>query len=376
MLENHSSGTSMFDLLAREWTLDDEIVQVEFNYDDTAVLFRLSSGKLAVVATKDAESTKRRTRVEVDSGRTTIRKRKNPIPSARVAEIEVSSVLPLVRMGRQGFLAIDASGVPNQITARGQCIPRPAYSETNVSALCSTLSGEVLAVANDSTIAVFRTKEMERVTDINLNRKIQCMSFSANGDLLATWGENCLTFINIADPSTPVRSLQGISDVTKLTWDISGKHIACASSTTSFHIVDVQAGTFQKVKNYPCEVSDTTFNEKGHALVTSGAFRLVGWSTDNLPMNDNPGTPMTTGKPGFVAINTVAAHPKRSLMAAGYQNGVVTIANIGSNQEMMVHQEASTQVNSMTWSGTGEHLAIGFKSGKAAVVSFPDQIFK
>ncbi len=50
MAESDSAGISLFELLARSWSIDDEIVQVEFSYDDTAVLFRSQSGKLAIAS--------------------------------------------------------------------------------------------------------------------------------------------------------------------------------------------------------------------------------------------------------------------------------------------------------------------------------------
>ena len=89
-----------------------------------------------------------------------------------------------------------------------------------------------------------------------------------------------------------------------------------------------------------------------------------------------PAPPLTTGKPGFVAINVVAAHPERPLVASGYANGLLTIASIGSEQEMMLHQENATEVSCLRWSKTGEHLAIGYASGKVAIVTFPAQMFK
>jgi len=376
MIENRAAQMSLFELLARHWSLDSEIVQVEFNHDETAVLFRLMSGKLALVSTIDTESPKNRTRVAVDTGQTTIKQRTKPIAAAVFTSVKAHAEFAVMQFGPKGFLAVDKNGVPNQISAQGQSVATYGFNDASMSALCSTHNGDTLAIARNSGITLIDTNEMQELAEISIDRPISRMSFSDSGNSLAVWGVDCLTSIDIKNRNNPPRQIQGINNVTQLNWDQSESLVACASSSHSFYIVDTLAGSFHQVKNYPGPVNNAIFSEKGEALVTSGAYRLTGWSINDLPQNNNPGTPLITGKPGLIVIDAIAAHPKRSLVAAGYANGLITISNIGSPQEMMVHQESGTQINQLAWSKSGEHLAIGFKSGKAAIVSFPDQLFK
>lgn len=377
MVGNRSAGTSLFDLLARAWTFDEELMQTEFNQADTAVFFRLKSGRLALASNKDSESPKSRTRIEADTGRTTIRQRRNPIPEARMLPLVSNPALPVVRFGEQGFMAVDIDGMPHQITAQGQCIEKPAsLLNGKILSLCSSQRGETLAIAGPSSISIHKTPSMQVASEIDIDRQIDCMTFSTAGKLLAVYGEGTLTLIDVNDSATPMRHIQGIDKVTQINWEPSGKYLSCTSDSQAFWIVDIKSATAQRIEGYPGQVSVATFSEAGKALVTSGAFRVAGWSTDDLPQNDQPGTPLTTGKAGMVAINTVAAHPLRSLVAVGYPDGLVTITSIGTSQEMMVHKEDGTEVRQLAWSDTGEHLTIGFKSGKAAVVTFPDKLFK
>lgn len=376
MVENRTAGVSLFELLARGWTFDDEVLQVVFSSDDATVLFRLLSGTLALVPTGDTESPRSRTRIEIDTGRTTIQQRRKPVPAAIFASVKAKSDLPVVRFAKDGFLVIDGSDRPQQITLQGQSVIK-TVSGSAVTALCSNYNGESLAIARTSYVSVHNTKDMDILIEINLQRSVSCISFATSGTLIATWGENCLTLIDTLKANDPPKEIHGICNVNQLSWDESGTYIACSSSSArEFHIVDLHAGTFHTVQDYPSPVFTAAFSETGRALVTSGAYRLAGWSTDDLPQKNHPGTPLVSGKPGLITIATVAAHPTRSLVAAGYVNGLVTITSIGTPQEMMVHQETGTSVNHLVWSNTGEHLAIGFKSGKAAVVTFPDQLFK
>lgn len=376
MVENSSSGMSLFDLLARSWTLDDAIVQAAFNHDDTGAVFRLASGKLALASTKDAESPKIRTRMELETGRTTIRPRENPVAPLKTPELTVRKDLPLVRFGPQGFAAIDENGALQHITAGGQVVPKESDFDQPVTSLCSTRKGDRIAIAQQGEVTVIPVDDWTAPVKFHLDHEVTCQSFSQDGKTLAAWGASKLSLIAVGDPDAPPRSIDCEGEVTEMSWQKSGAHLACACADDSLCIVDVEAGKSQRVEGFPSPVQNAAFSEHGNALVASGAFRLVGWDAKDLPQNDEPGTPLTTGKPGFVVLNVIAAHPERNIVATGYASGLVTLASVGAPQDMMLHQERDTEVSSLCWSKTGEHLAIGFASGAAAMVTFPSQMFK
>lgn len=376
MVENSASGLSLFDLLARNWTLEDEIVQIEFNHDDTGIVFRLASGKLALASTKDAESPKIRTRMELETGRTTIRPRENPVAPLKTPEISIRKDLPVIRFGPQGFGAIDTSGLLQQVTAGGQIIPHKLDCTEPVSSICSSPAGDTIVAAYRNTVHLISVADWTVRAKLVLDHEVTCQAISQDGETLAAWGGGRLSLITISDPDATLPSVKCAGDVTAIGWQKSGAHLACACADNGFNIIETRTGTSQRVEGYPGPVRSVAFSESGNALVTSGAFRLAGWDAKDLPQNDEPGTPLTSGKPGFVTLNVVAAHPERNIVATGYANGLVTLASIGTEQDMMLHQERNTEVSSFCWSKTGEHLAMGFTSGAAAIVTFPAQMFK
>lgn len=375
MGENSAAGLSLFDLLARDWALKGEVAQVVFNHDDTAVAFRLVGGALALGSLKDAESPKMRTRIEADTGRNTIRPRENPVAPLKTPKIALQSGLPVIRFGTQGFAAIDADGALQQVTAGGQVLVKLKPAEGVVTSLCSDLSGEIIVIARQAELTLYGAG-MSVLAEIALDHVVTCLAIASDGKTLAAWGEGTLSLIDVANPSTAPQAIACNGEITEISWQKSGQHLSCASADKSFYIINRAEGTAQRVEDFPSPVRNTAFSETGKALVTSGAFRLVSWDSNDLPQNDEPGTPLTTGKAGFVVINAIAAHPKRSLVATGYANGLLAIASIGKAEEMMLHQEKDAEVSSLCWSKTGEHLAIGYSSGKAAIVTFPDQMFK
>ncbi|WP_299848470.1 WD40 repeat domain-containing protein [uncultured Roseovarius sp.] len=376
MVENSSSGLSLFDLLARNWRLDDAVVQTAFNHDETGAVFRVASGKLALASTKDAESPKIRTRMELETGRTTIRPRENPVAPLKTPDLSVRKDLPVIRFGPQGFAAIDKNCALQHVTAGGQIVAKKTDITQQVTSLCSTVTGDMIAIAQRDEITLIPVDDWSSPVKIHLDHEVTCQAFSQDGRTLAAWGASTLSLISLRDLDATPRSIDCAGGVTEISWQKSGAHLACACSDESLCIVDVHGGTSQRVEGFPSPVRNAAFSENGNALVASGAFRLVGWDARDLPQDDAPGTPLTTGKPGFVVLNVIAAHPKRNIVATGYASGLVTLASVGTPQDMMLHQERDTEVSSLYWSKTGEHLAIGFTSGEAAMVTFPSQMFK
>ena len=150
--------------------------------------------------------------------------------------------------------------------------------------------------------------------------------------------------VRVYSPKVEEPAFECAGELTEISWRDTGTHLCCASADNSFYVIDRTAGTTQRVEGYPAPVANARFSKTGNALVTSGAYRLAGWDADDLPQNDLPGKPIATGKPGFVVLNTIATHPKRDVVATGYASGLVTLANVGTPQDMMLHQERGAEV--------------------------------
>ncbi|WP_300056187.1 WD40 repeat domain-containing protein [uncultured Roseobacter sp.] len=375
MGDQNASGLTLFDLLARAWTLQDAVVQVVFNHDDTAVLFRMASGAVALAGLKDDESPKIRTRMELETGRTTIRPRENPVAPVISPKVTLDEQFPVTRFGGQGFAGVDTQGALLQITAGGQVIRKEKPGDMPITSICSSPTGHLLSIARGTKLTVHTVPDMAVYAERDVDQSVTCQSMPRDETKLAAWGKNTLSLIDLKDTSDTCR-IHCEGPVTDIVWNDASAHLACASSDMSFHIVDLASQHVQRVEGYPAPVRTVAFSEKGAALLTSGAYRLVGWSSADLPHDDLPGTALSTGKPGLVVIDAIAAHPKLDLVAAGYANGLTAISRVGTPEEMMLHQEANTSISALGWSKTGEHLAIGFASGKAAIATFPAQLFK
>ena len=93
------------------------------------------------------------------------------------------------------------------------------------------------------------------------------------------------------------------------------------------------------------------------------------------PLHDPTSGALVTGRSGLIPVETVTAHPQRKIIAAGYANGRITVAQIGSRDELVV-KPCGSAITALTWSGDGQHLAAGMVDGTAAIITFPALLLK
>jgi hypothetical protein len=73
-----AEAPTLFNLLARHWSLDAPITGLAFATDQRAVAFASADGRLALAPVEDPDSPAHRYRVAADTGRATIAPRRKP----------------------------------------------------------------------------------------------------------------------------------------------------------------------------------------------------------------------------------------------------------------------------------------------------------
>ena len=141
-------------------------------------------------------------------------------------------------------------------------------------------------------------------------------------------------------------------------------------------LIDVPAGTCDRIVDFPQPVGSLGFNARAGALIAGGAFRVVGWRLPDLPFGRHSGDPIVTGRPGLTIVDHVAAHPDRDLCAVAYANGLIVLCRVGHPDEMLLREGTGVPVNALHWSDDGAHLAIGDADGTLSIATFPKSMFK
>jgi WD40 repeat protein len=155
----------------------------------------------------------------------------------------------------------------------------------------------------------------------------------------------------------------------QLVWHRGGGWLTASALTDGFAVIDIARNHAQNRGSFPAAVRNAVFGGPSDSVVASGAFRVAAWSLQG-------GADITTGKAGLVLVNAVATCPNRNLVAVGYANGLLSLAEIGRPSEILLREDTGAGISAMAWSGNGNYLALAGTDGSVALVEFPDSMFK
>src|SRR5215472_8372398 len=121
-----------------------------------------------------------------------------------------------------------------------------------------------------------------------------------------------------------------------------------------------------RMSGYASRVMSLSWSVGGQWLATAGASQLVLWpfQSKDGPMGKTPRLLTPSGH----RVDVVACHPGIDVVAAGYNNGRVLLARIGTGAEILAKKPGDVPVTALSWSGDGRLLAWGTESGEAGTI--------
>jgi WD40 repeat protein len=145
-----------------------------------------------------------------------------------------------------------------------------------------------------------------------------------------------------------------------------GTHVVTAMQENSLHGWRLADGQHMRMSGYPSKTRFLSFTGKGRWLATSGADSVVIWPFfGGGPMGKAP-TELAGGD--GVICTAVACHPQQEVVAAGFADGLVLRAEIGSGKVVPVAPPGHGGISALAWNPAGSHLAFGTETGFAGLV--------
>lgn len=358
----------LFDLIARDWTLPSVATRVVFNNDATALAFDCADGGVRIAATADKASPNVRTRRAADTARLTILPRTEPVGALKTADYARARTSSVVAHGPSHFAFGTENGRVNTTTPGGTSNYLHHKPPGPVIAVAGTAQEDgPLAYASGCDVSLHRAGSEGAPETVTLPAEVVTLAFSPDGTALAIGhrlGTSVWTFL--AD--SPGFELDQKS--TDLWWSRNGRWLACSLETPGFALIDVNGQTAVTHENFTGPVRSVAFGADNSTVIASGAFRLAAWDLQT------PDKSLQTGKTGLTLIDAVASCPNRNLVAVGYANGLVSVAQIGEPGEILLRENTGTGVTALAWSGDGKFLGVAGADCSIALVEFPDDMFK
>lgn len=364
---------TLYQLLGRHWMVGAPVVNVAFDAAEQAVAFTLADGALAIAPLVDAEPPQDRCRKTLDEDRMSISPRRLPAPP--VVKLAISDApLYLAPFGASGFVAGDRGGQLVCVSTSGEIVPIAAGHRAPTDFVAPTPKGGILA-ASGGTIMSYDSRGDVAWLQHRVGGKVSALVVSPDGRSFAIGTDGALLIRAFGPRPEPSASFE-LGAVLAISWSPDGSWLAASVVEIGIVLLRMADARIVRIPGYPVSVASLSWSADSCFLVTSGAYRVVAWDVSTLVGDNERAESLTTGRAGLVLAETVGMHPERSLVAAGYGNGMVVVARLGERDELVVKPAGPGAVRTLQWSRDGHHLAFGTSAGEAAIVTLPPHLFK
>jgi WD40 repeat protein len=145
-----------------------------------------------------------------------------------------------------------------------------------------------------------------------------------------------------------------------------GRFLVTAMQEPMLHGWRVQDGKHLRMSGYSARVRSFGWSADGSDLATSGSEQLILWpfAGKDGPMGQQP----KLLAPMQARVSMVACHPKQSVVATGYADGMVLLVRAQDGAELVARRPGGGPVTALEWDRGSERLGFGTEDGEAGVV--------
>jgi WD40 repeat protein len=192
------------------------------------------------------------------------------------------------------------------------------------------------------------------------------IAFDAKGKRIAASHYNGASLWFVAAKEGTPRLLEWKGSHTGVLLSPDGTHVVTSMQENTLHGWRLADGQHMRMAGYPAKTRSFGFTAKGRWLATAGADCVVLWPFfGGGPMGKAP-TELAGGD--GVLCTMVACHPTQEVVAAGFGDGLVLIAEVASGRVVPVAAPRGSAVSALAWDGVGGQLAFGTEAGFAGLV--------
>jgi hypothetical protein len=192
------------------------------------------------------------------------------------------------------------------------------------------------------------------------------IAFDAKGKRVAASHYNGASLWFVAAKDDKPRLLEWKGSHAAIAISPDGTHVVTAMQENALHGWRLSDSQHMRMSGYPSKTRFLSFTARGKWLATSGADSVVIWPFfGGGPMGKAP-TELAGGD--GVLCSAVACHPQHEVVAAGFADGLVLLAEIASGKVVPVAAPGHGAISAIGWNAAGTHLAFGTETGFAGMV--------
>jgi WD40 repeat protein len=208
----------------------------------------------------------------------------------------------------------------------------------------------------------------EKLKSLEHPSTVTGIAFDAKGKRLAASHYNGASLWYVASKTATPRRLAWKGSHIAVALHPAAEAVVTAMQENALHGWRLPDEHDMRMSGYPTKPESLNFTRAGKYLASSGADAVVLWPFFGGGPMGKP--PLELAQMENVICSRVACHPVDDVVAAGYADGSVVLAEIASRRVLRVAPPATSAVSALAWSTDGAWLAYGTQAGFAAVIDF------
>ena len=271
-------------------------------------------------------------------------------------------------VGGAGFLSAGDDGVLARISADGDV--RPLFSTggkwIEQLAVFAEARGGLIACAAGKQAHLFDASG-EKLKTLTHPSTVTGLAFDGKGKRLAASHYNGASLWFTQSKTDNPRVLEWKGSHTGVAIHPAADAVVTAMQENALHGWRLADGQHMRMTGYPAKPETLGFTRNGKWLASSGADAIVLWPFFGGGPMGKP--PVELAQIEGVLCTRVACHPKEEVVAAGFADGSVVMAQIGTQKLVVVAQPGGHAISALAWSPDGGKLLFGTEAGLAALVN-------
>jgi len=223
----------------------------------------------------------------------------------------------------------------------------------------------ILACAAGRQVHLFDAKG-EKLKVLEHPSTVTGLSFDGRGKRIAASHYNGCSLWFVAAKTDAPRRLEWKGSHIGITLHPDGESVVTAMQENALHGWRLSDGQHMRMSGYPAKPESVSFSRSGRWLASSGADTVVLWPFFGGGPMGKPPSELAGGT--NVLVTRVLFNPKQDVVAAGFADGRVVLAEVDSARILPVCPPGHGAVSALAWNDSGSHLAFGTEEGFAGVV--------
>jgi WD40 repeat protein len=270
--------------------------------------------------------------------------------------------------GVEGFLSGGDDGKLNAVALDGTVTEIAAFGSRWVEQIAVFAGKNPLFAASVGKNLHLFGAGGEKIRSLAHPSTVTGIAFDAKGKRVAASHYNGASLWFTASTTPTPRLLEWKGSHTGVALHPEGEALVTSMQENALHGWTLPEGKHMRMSGYPAKTEAFGFTKSGRWLATGGADAIVLWPFFGGGPMGKP--PMEMAQNDGHIVKRLACHPQHEVVAAGFDHGLLVLADIVKEQLLPVCGPGRGAVSAAGWNASGSHLAFGTAEGFAAIVDF------